>query len=177
MKNIQVKQWISFKKLRRKIFNALELDNHSNAITITFRSPQAILSHNIFYMSMLINGDNDVNFMFDVLDEMPQLIGVKLYITITPQLVGVELYNIEDAQHANLEGYGSEDLQGDYNVFTQSLTTPCYDIPTLLEERGGSSCQHEHLSSPLVDGCGPNRFDENAQGVQDDHLDDMFMAS
>jgi hypothetical protein len=35
--------------------------------------------------------------MFDVLDEMPQLIGVELYITITPQLVGVELYNIEDA--------------------------------------------------------------------------------
>ena len=113
MKNIQVKQWISFKKLRRKIFNALELDNHSNAITITFHSPQAILSHNIFYMPMLINGDNDVNFMFDVLDGMPQLIGVELYITITSQLVGVELYNIEDTLHVNLEGYGGEDLRGD----------------------------------------------------------------
>uniref|UniRef100_A0A2N9F1B3 SWIM-type domain-containing protein n=1 Tax=Fagus sylvatica TaxID=28930 RepID=A0A2N9F1B3_FAGSY len=177
MKNIRVKRGISFKKLRRKIFNALELDNHSNAITITFRSPQAILSHNIFYMPMLINGDNDVNFMFDVLDAMPQLIGVELYITITPQLVGVDLLNIEDAQHANLEGYGGEDLQGDYNVLTQPLNTPCYDIPTPLEERGGSSYRHEHLSPPLVDGCGPNRSDENAQGVQDDHLDDVFMAS
>ena len=28
-----------------------------------------------------------------------------------------------------------------------------------------------------MDGCGPNRSDENAQGVQDDHLDDVFMAS
>jgi hypothetical protein len=52
MKNIRVKRGISFKKLRRKIFNTLKLDNHSNAITITFRSPHAILSHNIFYMPM-----------------------------------------------------------------------------------------------------------------------------
>jgi hypothetical protein len=71
MKNIRVKRGISFKKLQRKIFNALELNSHSNAITITFRSPQAILSHNIFYMPMLINDNNDVNFMFDVLDGMP----------------------------------------------------------------------------------------------------------
>uniref|UniRef100_A0A2N9IC04 Transposase MuDR plant domain-containing protein n=1 Tax=Fagus sylvatica TaxID=28930 RepID=A0A2N9IC04_FAGSY len=146
-------------------------------LLLLFRSPQAILSHNIFYMPMLINGDNDVNFMFDVLDAMPQLIGVELYITITPQLVGVDLLNIEDAQHANLEGYGGEDLQGDYNVLIQPLNTPCYDIPTPLEERGGSNYRHEHLSPPLVDGCGPNRSDENAQGVQDDHLDDVFMAS
>jgi hypothetical protein len=152
MKNIRVKRGISFKKLRRKIFNTLELDNHSNAITITFRSSHAILSHNIFYMPMLINDDNDINFMFDVLDEMPQLIGVELYITITPQLVGVELYNIEDAQHANLEGYGGEDLKGDYNVFTQHLTTPCYNIPTPLEERGSSSYRYEHLS-PLLSTC------------------------
>jgi hypothetical protein len=139
--------------LRRKIFNALELDNHSNAMTITFRSPQAILSHNIFYMPMLINGDNDVNFMFDVLDGMPQLIGVELYITITPQLVGVELYNIEDTLHVNLEGYGGEDLQGDYDVLTQPLTTPCYDIPTPLEECGGNSNRHEHLSTPCFAHC------------------------
>ncbi len=51
-----------------------------------------------------------------------------------PQLVGVELYNIEDALHANLEGYGGEDLQEDYNILTQPLTTPCYDIPTPLEK-------------------------------------------
>jgi hypothetical protein len=76
-------------------------------------------------MPMLINGDNDVNFMFDVLDGMPQLIGFELYITITPQLVGVELYNIEDTLHVNLEGYGGEDLQRDYDVLTQPLTTPC----------------------------------------------------
>ena len=96
MKNIRVKRGISFKKLRRKIFNTLELDNHFNAITITFCSLKAILSHNIFYMPMLINGDNDVNFMFDMLDRMPQLIGVELYIIITPQLIGVGLYNGED---------------------------------------------------------------------------------
>ena len=126
---------------------------------------------------MLINGDNDVNFIFDVLDGMSQLIGVELYITIMPQLVSVELYNIEDALHANLKGYGGEDLQGDYNVLIQPLTTPCYDIPAPLEERGGNSYRHEHLSPSLVDGCGPNRSDKNAQGVQDDHLDDVFMAS
>jgi hypothetical protein len=28
-----------------------------------------------------------------------------------------------------------------------------------------------------VDGCGPNRSDENAQGVQDDHFNDVFMAN
>uniref|UniRef100_A0A2N9GDJ9 Transposase MuDR plant domain-containing protein n=1 Tax=Fagus sylvatica TaxID=28930 RepID=A0A2N9GDJ9_FAGSY len=35
------------------------------------------------------------------------------------------------------------------------------------------SIYHRHW----LDGCGPNRSDENAQGVQDDHLDDVFMAS
>jgi hypothetical protein len=91
-------------------------------------------------MSMLINVDNDVNFMFDVLNGTPQPISFELYITITLQLIGVELYNSEDVQHANLEGYGGEDLQEDYNVLTLPLTAPYYDIPTPLEERGDSNC-------------------------------------
>ena len=113
MKIIQVKQGISFKKLQRKIFNALELDHHSNVITITFRCPQEILSQRVVYMPMLINDDNAFNHMFDVLNETPQLKGVELYIIITPQLIGVGLYNGEDVQHANLDGYGGEELQGD----------------------------------------------------------------
>ena len=161
MKIIQVKWGISFKKLRRKISNALELDNPSNVITITFCCPQLILSHKILYMPMLINVDNDVNFIFDVLNKTPQLISVELYITITPQLIGVELCNSEDVQHANLEGYGGEDLQEDYNILTQPLTAPCYDIPTPLEERGGSNCRHKHLLPTLVDGCGPICSDEH----------------
>ena len=112
-------------------------------------------------MSMLINGDNDVNFIFDVINKTPQLISVELYITITPQLIGVELCNSEDVQHANLEGYGGEDLQEDYNILTQPLTAPCYDIPTPLEERGGSNCRHKHLLPTLVDGCGPICSDEH----------------
>ena len=50
MKIIRVKQGISFKKLRRKIFSALELDHHSNVITITFCCPQEILSQRVVYM-------------------------------------------------------------------------------------------------------------------------------
>jgi hypothetical protein len=87
---------------------------------------------------MLINGDNDVNLLFDVLNETPQLIGLELYIIITPQLIVIDLYNGEDVQHANLDGYGGEELQGDYDVLTQPLTTPYYDIPIPLVERGGS---------------------------------------
>ena len=191
MKIIRVKQGITFKKLRRKIFSALELDHHSNVITITFHCPQEILSQRVVYMPMLINDDNTVNHIFDVLNETPQLKGVELYITITPQLIGVGLYNGEDVQHANLDGYGGEELQGDYNVLTQPLTAPYYNIPTSLEERGGSSSRHEHLSPTLMDGCGPNRYEEHVpsivipvngegiqdEGVQDDHLDDMFIAS
>ena len=96
MKIIQVKQGRSFKKLRRKIFSALELDHHSNVITITFRCPQKILSQHVVYMPMLINDDNAINHMFDVLNETPQLKDVELYIIITPQLIGVGLYNGED---------------------------------------------------------------------------------
>uniref|UniRef100_A0A2N9H0X3 Transposase MuDR plant domain-containing protein n=1 Tax=Fagus sylvatica TaxID=28930 RepID=A0A2N9H0X3_FAGSY len=191
MKIIRVKQGISFKKLRRKIFSALELDHHSNVITITFRCPQEILSQRVVYMPMLINDDNAVNHMFDVLNETPQLKGVELYIIITPQLIGVGLYNGEDVQHANLDGYGGEELQEDYNVLTQPLTTPYCDIPTPLEERGGSSSRHEHLSPILMDECNLNRYEEHVpsivipvngegiqdEGVQDDHLDDVFIAS
>ena len=110
MKIIQVKQGISFKKSRKKIFNALELDHHSNVITITFRCPQEILSQRVVYMPILINDDNTVNHMFDVLNETLQLKSVELYITITPQLIGVGLYNGEDVQHANLDGYRGEEL-------------------------------------------------------------------
>jgi hypothetical protein len=191
MKIIRVKQGISFKKLRRKIFSALELDHHSNVITITFRCPQEILSQRVVYMPMLINDDNAVNHMFDVLNETPQLKGVELYIIITSQLIGVGLYNGEDVQHANLDGYGGEELQGDYNVLTQPLTAPYCDIPTPLEERGGSSSRHEHLSPTLMDECDPNCYEEHVpsivipvngegiqdEGVQDDHLDDVFIAS
>jgi hypothetical protein len=66
-------------------------------------------------MPMLINGDNDINLMFDMINESPQLIGLELYITITPQLIVVDLYNGEDIQHANLDGYGGEELRK-YNV-------------------------------------------------------------
>ena len=177
--------------MRKKIFSALELDHHSNVITITFRCPQEILCQHVVYMPMLINDDNAINHMFDVLNEMPQLKGVQLYITIMPQLIGVGLYNDEDVQHANLDSYGGEELQGDYNVLTQSLTAPYCDIPILLEERGGSSSRHQHLSLTLVDGCGPNRYEEYVplivipvngeeiqdKGVQDEHLDNVFIAS
>uniref|UniRef100_A0A2N9FK77 Transposase MuDR plant domain-containing protein n=1 Tax=Fagus sylvatica TaxID=28930 RepID=A0A2N9FK77_FAGSY len=129
--------------------------------------------------------------MFDVLNETPQLKGIELYIIITPQLIGDGLYNGEDVQHANLDGYGGEELQGDYNVLTQPLTTPYCDIPTPLEERGGSSSRHEHLSPILMDECNLNRYEEHVpsivipvndegiqdEGVQDDHLDDVFIAS
>uniref|UniRef100_A0A2N9J030 MULE transposase domain-containing protein n=1 Tax=Fagus sylvatica TaxID=28930 RepID=A0A2N9J030_FAGSY len=46
-----------------------------------------------------------------------------------------------DVQHANLDGYGGEELQGDYNVLTQPLIAPYYDIPTSLEERGDDDIQ------------------------------------
>uniref|UniRef100_A0A2N9HZV4 MULE transposase domain-containing protein n=1 Tax=Fagus sylvatica TaxID=28930 RepID=A0A2N9HZV4_FAGSY len=191
MKIIRVKQGISFKKLRRKIFSALELDHHSNVITITFRCPQEILSQRVIYMPMLINDDNAVNHMFDVLNETPQLKGVELYVIITPQLLGVGWAEGEDVQHANLDGYRGEELQEDYNVLTQPLTAPYCDIPTPLQERGGSSSRHEHLSPTLMDGCDPNRYEEhvpsivipvNSEGiqderVQDDHLVDVFIAS
>ncbi len=142
MKIIRGKRRISFEKLRMKIFSALDLDHHSNDITITFHCPQTILSHKILYMPMLINDYNDVNLMFDVLSETLQSIGVELYITmnfLTLWLIGVELYNGEDVQQENLEGYGGENLQGEYNILTQPPTTPCYKILKALEECGGSS--------------------------------------
>ena len=82
MKFIQVHRGISFVELETKIFNALQLDNQSHRITITYRCPQEVISPHIIYMTLLITDDDGVNLMFDMLDATPQLKGIELYISV-----------------------------------------------------------------------------------------------
>ncbi|GMY29751.1 hypothetical protein FCV25MIE_24993 [Fagus crenata] len=112
--------------------------------------------------------------MQDLVVVVPSLDSAGVYLL---SLISVGLYNGEDVQHANLDSYEGEELQGDYNVLTQPLTGPYCDLPTPLEERGGSSNRHEHLSPTPVDGCGPIRYEEhvplivipvNGEGIQDE---------
>ena len=51
MKFIRVHRGISFVKLETKIFNALQLDNQSHLITVTYRCPQEVISPHINYMT------------------------------------------------------------------------------------------------------------------------------
>jgi hypothetical protein len=50
MKFIRVHRGISFVELEKKIFNALQLDNQSHRITVTYRCPQEVISPHIIYM-------------------------------------------------------------------------------------------------------------------------------
>ena len=76
MKFIRVHHGISFVELEMKIFNALQLDNQSHCITVTYRCPQEVISPHINYMTLLITDDDGVNLMFDMLDATPELKGI-----------------------------------------------------------------------------------------------------
>ena len=73
MKFIWIHREISFVELEMKIFNALQLDNQSQRITVRYRCPQEVISPHINYMTVLITDDDGVNLMFDMLDATPEL--------------------------------------------------------------------------------------------------------
>ena len=81
---IRLKNKINFKKLRKKICSALELDHHYHFITITFRCPSQILENIVKFMPILIRGDDNVNLMFEMMEVRTQFTFYELYITMEP---------------------------------------------------------------------------------------------
>ena len=80
MKFIRVHREISFVELEMMIFNALQLDNQSHHITVTYCCPQEVISLHIIYMTLLITDDDGINLMFDMLDATLKLKDIELYV-------------------------------------------------------------------------------------------------
>ena len=99
---IRLKRKINFKKLRKKICSALELDHHYNSITITFRCLSQILENIVKFMPILIRGDDDVNLMFETLEVRTQFTFYELYITMEP----ITQHTTKDLQQTPVEKYG-----------------------------------------------------------------------
>ena len=60
---IEVKRGIHMRKLKRKIMSALVLDKDSHDISIVFRAPQQLVGTQVFYNSIPLQCDNDVDIM------------------------------------------------------------------------------------------------------------------
>jgi hypothetical protein len=154
MKFIRVHRGISFVELETKIFNALQLDNQSHRITVTYRCPQEVISPHINYMTLLITDDDGVNLMFDMLDATPELKGIELYISVEDCVgEGAEPLTQDDGDGLEAEDCVGEDVQqmtvDDTAPFTQPSTvggcTPqLHEIPTSVEDCGPST-RHEYV--------------------------------
>uniref|UniRef100_A0A2N9G230 CCHC-type domain-containing protein n=1 Tax=Fagus sylvatica TaxID=28930 RepID=A0A2N9G230_FAGSY len=154
MKFIRVHREISFVELETKIFNALQLDNQSHRITVTYHCPQEVISPHINYMTLLITDDDGVNLMFDMLDATPELKSIELYISVEDCVgEGVEPLTQDDGDGLEAEDCVGEDVQqmtvDDTAPFTQpSIVGRCtpqlHEIPTSVEDCGPNT-RHEYV--------------------------------
>uniref|UniRef100_A0A2N9FH42 SWIM-type domain-containing protein n=1 Tax=Fagus sylvatica TaxID=28930 RepID=A0A2N9FH42_FAGSY len=191
MKFIRVHRGISFVELETKIFNALQLDNQSHRITVTYRCPQEVISPHINYMTLLITDDDGVNLMFDMLDATPELKGIELYISVEDCVgEGVEPLTQDDGDGLVAEDCVGEDVQQmtvhDTAPSTQPSTlgrcTPqLHEIRTSVEDCGPST-RHEYVPyevNPLAGvhdtmmlECTADDEEENADYDNDSYFDD-----
>uniref|UniRef100_A0A2N9FPE8 SWIM-type domain-containing protein n=1 Tax=Fagus sylvatica TaxID=28930 RepID=A0A2N9FPE8_FAGSY len=191
MKFIRVHRGISFVELETKIFNALQLDNQSHRITVTYRCPQEVISPHINYMTLLITDDDGVNLMFDMLDATPELKGIELYISVEDCVgEGVEPLTQDDGDGLVAEDCVGEDVQQmtvhDTAPSTQPSTvgrcTPqLHEIRTSVEDCGPST-RHEYVPyevNPLPGvhdtmmlECTADDEEENADYDNDSYFDD-----
>jgi hypothetical protein len=154
MKFIRVHHGISFAELETKIFNALQLDNQSHRITVTYRCPQEVISPHIIYITLLITDDDGINLMFDMLDTTPKLKGIELYISVEDGVgEGAEPLTEDYGDGLEAEDCVGEDVQqmtvDDTTRFTQPSTvggcTPqLHEMPTSVEDCGPST-RHEYV--------------------------------
>ena len=62
-KIIEMKCGIHMRKLKRKTMSTLELDKDSHDISIVYRTPQQLVGTQVFYNSIQLQCDDDVDMM------------------------------------------------------------------------------------------------------------------
>ena len=70
------------RKMKRKIMSTLGLDKDSHDISIVFRAPQRLVGTQVFYNSIPLQCNDDVDIMWGVIKRAPQFIGFDLYVTV-----------------------------------------------------------------------------------------------
>ena len=78
------------RKMKWKIMSALALDKDSHDISIVYRAPQQLMSTQVFYNSIQLQHDDDVDMMWGVIKWAPQFIASDLYVT-----VGIVGFNVD----------------------------------------------------------------------------------
>ena len=79
---IAVKHGIHMRKLKWKIMSTLELDKDSHDISIVFRAPQQLVGTQVFYNSIPLKCDDDVDMMWGLIKRAGQFIGSDLYVIV-----------------------------------------------------------------------------------------------
>ena len=79
---IAVKHGRHMRKLKRKIMSMLELDKDSHDISIIFRAPQQLMGTQVFYNSIPLKCDDDMDMMWGVIKWAGQFIGSDLYVIV-----------------------------------------------------------------------------------------------
>ena len=62
--------------------SALGLDKDSHDISIVYRAPQQLVSTQVFYNSIKLQRDDDVDMMWGVIKRASQFIASELYVTV-----------------------------------------------------------------------------------------------
>nr|POE95152.1 hypothetical protein CFP56_25270 [Quercus suber] len=160
-KFIQLKCKTHFKKMHRKIMEALGLDKESHKISIVYRAPQLLVNTQVVYNSNPLCGDADVDMMWAVIKRTPQFIASDLYVTIE----AIGFHDGGNSQHAS----GVEEPRSGYLHVQPSFADamplpyniePCSAVDhldntellgaTQTHDVGGSSHAYEHVE-PYMD--------------------------
>ena len=72
----------TWKKMKQKIMSALGLDKDSHNISMVYRAPQRLVSTQVFYNSIQLLCDDDVDIIWAVIKWTPQFIASDLYVTV-----------------------------------------------------------------------------------------------
>nr|POF02057.1 b3 domain-containing transcription factor vrn1 [Quercus suber] len=157
-KFIQLKCKTHFKKMHRKIMEALGLDKESHKISIVYRAPQILVNTQVVYNSNPLCGDADVDMMWAVIKWTPQFIASDLYVTIE----AIGFHDGGNSQHASAV---EEPRLGYLHVqpsFADAMplpynTEPCSAVDhldntellgaTQTHDVGGSTHAYEHVEA------------------------------
>lgn len=81
-KFIELKCGTQLRTMHWKIKEALGLDVESHKISIVYHAPQLLMSTQVFYNSILLSCDGDMDMIWTVIKRTPQFIAFDLYVIV-----------------------------------------------------------------------------------------------
>ena len=128
---IEVKRGIHTRKLKRKIMSTLGLDKDTHDISIVFWAPQQLVGTQVFYNSISLKCNDDVDIMWGVIKWAGQFIGSNLYVTIDTVGFNVDGGGCLPQSENNVDAYPNPNPNPEW--FTSNTWDDIHDPSPSLE--------------------------------------------